>query len=73
MQALMFAMHRAAQDMHASTGPIMHLMSAGASVTTRNNSGLSALMIACTSSFSSLWKLLVRVSEKATILKVRDQ
>lgn len=71
VQALMFAMHRAAQDAHSSTGPIMHLLSAGASVATCNHSGLSALMIACTSSSGGLWKLLVRVSEKPTIMQAR--
>jgi hypothetical protein len=72
VQALMFAMHRATQDVHASTGPIVHLISAGASVAARNSRGLSALMIACTSVSGHLWRLLVRLSEKDIILQVCD-
>lgn len=70
VQALMFAMHRSAQDMHASTTPILHLMSAGASVTVRNKSGLSALMIACTSTSAGLWKLLVHITKKDIVVQV---
>jgi hypothetical protein len=72
VQALMFAMHRATQDVHASTGPIVHLISAGASVAARNSRGLSALMIACTSVSGHLWRLLVRLSDKDIILQVCD-
>ena len=70
VQALMFAMHRSAQDMHTSTTPILQLMSAGASVAVRNKSGLSALMIACTSTSAGLWKLLVHITQKDIVIQV---
>ena len=50
----MFAVHRVAQDASTSTGPIVHLLSAGASVAAQNRSGLSAAMIACTSPSGAL-------------------
>jgi ankyrin repeat protein len=72
VQALMFAVHRVAQDSGTSTGPIVHLLSAGASVAAQNRSGLSAAMIACTSSSGALWKLLVRLSDDAVVRKALE-
>ena len=64
LQALMFAMHRAAQDPSSPSSPIVHLLSAGASITATNRSGLSALMIACTSSADILWKMMLRFTDE---------
>eukprot|EP00892_Ulva_mutabilis_P002193 jgi/Ulvmu1/11975/UM082_0054.1 len=65
--ALMFAMHRSAQDPSSPSSPIVHLLSAGASITATNRSGLSALMIACTSPTDILWKMLLRFTEEQDV------
>lgn len=67
LQALMFAMHRAAQDPSSPSSPIVHLLSAGASITATNRSGLSALMIACTSATDILWKMLLRFTAESDV------
>lgn len=67
LQALMFAMHRSAQDPSTPSSPIVHLLSAGASITATNRSGLSALMIACTSPADILWKMILRFTSAAAV------